>query len=554
MAHLKKDTTVGGINVYDQLTEVTSQLAQTDKRIPNIANATSTLKILNPYGNFQNIHPKVLYFKDGWNGYKWWMAYTPYPFGNTRQENPCLAVSNNGLDWGVPEGFENIPLEEWNDIEGSYNNDTHLVFRDDLNRLEIWWRTVYSETRVVHLKRRTSTDGVNWTETEIMFTGTQDTDDHISPALIYEDGKYKMLSVNTENNIRVLRYSESVDGKNWGERVHTDVEWGGIFPWHMDFVKDNGKYKMVMQGLEHMGGNNTASLYYMESQDLISWTKPVKILSPSALPDSFDNQGIYRSSLVIIDGVYYVFYSAISTTGERAMALSYGENIYALKGYSPNIENLSQLKLTKEGNGVILKPDENITNKLDLIQTTRTSNYGHLKLGHLFFDDGNVSTTTPDKSVLRYNAMNDVHEKFNGSKWTGISTKVFVRLDQEIPLVSGEFVDIPFNVIDLNNGRYANGLYTPISTDRFKVTIGLTFRDVNEGDSLEIQIKNKNNADIFLVWRGKLNPDNKIQHISAVVPFMTNQAWKVSVKYTGSSSSARTTNYPHQNRMLIEGF
>lgn len=52
-----------------------------------------TLEIMNYLGNTQNTHPKVLYFKDGWNGYKYWMAYTAYPFADDTAENPCLAVS-----------------------------------------------------------------------------------------------------------------------------------------------------------------------------------------------------------------------------------------------------------------------------------------------------------------------------------------------------------------------------------------------------------------------------------------------------------------------------
>ena len=60
---------------------------------PSSTNALTALCFKNYLGNTQNIHPKVLYFPEKWNGYKFWMAYTPYPKGKTDAENPCMAVT-----------------------------------------------------------------------------------------------------------------------------------------------------------------------------------------------------------------------------------------------------------------------------------------------------------------------------------------------------------------------------------------------------------------------------------------------------------------------------
>lgn len=48
----------------------------------------SKLDIISSYGDDQAFHPKVLNFEKPWNGYRYWMAYTPYPGADQRKENP----------------------------------------------------------------------------------------------------------------------------------------------------------------------------------------------------------------------------------------------------------------------------------------------------------------------------------------------------------------------------------------------------------------------------------------------------------------------------------
>ena len=54
-------------------------------------------------GSDSPYHPAVLSFKDGWNGYKYWMAETPFspkaqPYPD-RFECPTIHVSNDGINW-----------------------------------------------------------------------------------------------------------------------------------------------------------------------------------------------------------------------------------------------------------------------------------------------------------------------------------------------------------------------------------------------------------------------------------------------------------------------
>ena len=72
-------------------------------------NPTYKLEIISPYGDNEAYHPKILNFSKKWNGYKYWMSYTPYPRGNSDLENPHIAVSNDLINWHAPNN-ENKPL------------------------------------------------------------------------------------------------------------------------------------------------------------------------------------------------------------------------------------------------------------------------------------------------------------------------------------------------------------------------------------------------------------------------------------------------------------
>ena len=82
----------------------------------------------NNINHLQGYHPKVIFFSKFFNGYKYWMAYTPYPKADATKENPCIIVSNDLIHWITPQGMIN-PLDApiiSNSL--SYNSDTHFLF------------------------------------------------------------------------------------------------------------------------------------------------------------------------------------------------------------------------------------------------------------------------------------------------------------------------------------------------------------------------------------------------------------------------------------------
>ena len=287
----------------------------------NIPNASNVINLKNYLGNTENIHPKVLYFEKGWRGYKFWMAYTPYPRGQVKHENPCIAVSQDGINWTTPKGLKEIPLDP--QYENGYNSDTHLVYRKDLDIIECWYRPYNTKIKKNSINRRVSHDGINWQSKEVLigFDGVQ----MLSPAIEFDDNKYKIWYCYEGE----IRYIESLDAsaKNWPhkyERIKFD--WTKYYPWHMDVIKTDKGFEMIVCAWERSlkgANNNTADLFYCSTDDQGLVTRdPFPIIKRNTNPNCFDTRSIYRSSFIKIKGKYYIFYSSISEDWTRSMALS----------------------------------------------------------------------------------------------------------------------------------------------------------------------------------------------------------------------------------------
>ena len=105
--------------------DINSQLDSIENKA-NLANSKFRLTTVSAYDDIDSYHPKILRFNPSWNGYYYWMAFTPYPNGDQAKENPHILASNNMLTWVEPNGYKN-PLEP--QPEGTpdkqNNYDTH---------------------------------------------------------------------------------------------------------------------------------------------------------------------------------------------------------------------------------------------------------------------------------------------------------------------------------------------------------------------------------------------------------------------------------------------
>lgn len=255
-------------------------------------------------------HPSVIKFDTAWNGYKYWMAYTPFP--NEANENPCICASNDLIKWETPDGLTN-PLDKPHDYDTGatgYWSDTHLVYNSSTNTLECWYRGVgASASEENNICRKTSTDGITWGEREVLFTFTGGS--YVSPSIIYDKNKYKIWFCRPNE-----RY-ESVDGTNW-----TKLDNYSFFPknynfWHQDIIKTDVGYELV--GMESVGSNTR--IIHFTSEDGINFKFGKEIVK--VLPNNkYGIKGFYKPALVKDNGVYYLFLSINWSNGTNGMSLS----------------------------------------------------------------------------------------------------------------------------------------------------------------------------------------------------------------------------------------
>lgn len=294
-------------------------------------------------GKNQPTHPKVLYFAKGWNGHKYWMTYTPYPGNNSKEENPCITYSDDGITWSE-EGLSN-PIATA--PSGGYNSDAHIVVVD--GTMECWWREVVSNEEII--VRKKSTDGVTWGEREELFrTGTTTAADCVSPSVIYDEGKYKIWVVYQR---KCLKYYESEDGANWKyvRDISINPDGSAYKVWHFDIIKTSAGYEFV--GCYQYNGefDRNNFIYYAVSSDNITYSYPVRVLT-NGYDGSFDMLELYRPCLVKLnDGTDHVYYNLYyGAQGEKtiwSIGLVQTSDIDSLK-YHIEQESLYYYSLTIE--------------------------------------------------------------------------------------------------------------------------------------------------------------------------------------------------------------
>ena len=244
-------------------------------------------------GSGQATHPSVLYFENGWNGWKYWMAMTPYPASDEGAEDPNVVVSNDGWTWQVPDGLTN-PIDDQLGKPNPHNSDTQLIMAPS-GEMYLTWRMVdrpNGKTNRIFLVK--STDGVHWSEKEEIWSGEPQ---FMSQALIWTGENWRLYGVANGGGLpnRVVFY-ESSDLKTWSAPTTVKFEPGlasGQRLWHIDVQLYDGEYI----GLVHIipGTVKQGNLYLLRSKDGVTWKRsdtPIISHEESGYPN------LYKSALV----------------------------------------------------------------------------------------------------------------------------------------------------------------------------------------------------------------------------------------------------------------
>ena len=317
---------IGGTGISSVLIDGT-KTNDNELNIYSLINSNVPLELESAYGDIEACHPKVLCFEQSWNGYKYWISFSPYPKADDSKENPHILASNDLQRWVEPEGFYN-PLDEIGKAFKKgivYNSDPELVYNSDTKELECWWRYVNDDKNQMILYRRCTKDGRKWAEKELMVETSRDKLDYVSPAIIYEDNVYKMWSVGGGYRVQ---YTESLDGHLWKPIQYLDIQYENrnLKTWHLSVIGTSSEnYKMIISAFDNSiekGARTEMSLYYTSSLDNRNWDMAREILSPNSSSIAWDNKGLYRSCLLYnMDGTYSLFYSGINEDQTRGVGL-----------------------------------------------------------------------------------------------------------------------------------------------------------------------------------------------------------------------------------------
>lgn len=249
---------------------------------------TSELEIPTHDGGGQTCHPSVLYFPNTWGGWKYWMAHTPYPNFQEAHEDPNIAVSDDGVNWQVPNGLTN-PLDDGLGRPNYHNSDTHLAMWG--NTMVLTWRTVDRPNGGQNIiYARTSQNGVTWTpKVEVLKVPLGSAEStFVSQSLVKMPTGWRLYGIRSNYGPNRLGYYEtSVETlpktSDWGAAQNCDLGTiqTGRDPWHSEVqrLSANDWVAVISDGNRGSTGVD-GDIYLARSTDGVAWDVSPMPLTP----------------------------------------------------------------------------------------------------------------------------------------------------------------------------------------------------------------------------------------------------------------------------------
>ena len=288
------------------------------------------------------VHPCVRYIEDGFEGHKWWMAYTPYYGSNAEMENPrlCYAEASEGelpTEWKYYCTIKDKPKE-------GYNSDPTLLFND--GKLYVFWRENYTQaTRALGMSRATfgcyvENRQVHYLKEAQLQDLYRNKDKEVCPTFLSYRGTprayaidirfcskmmYHMPAKMARRVYRLLDYTEK-QGLYSRFRCHGVSIWEGdsfegqfqykktvrfrgrnhlYQPWHMDLFFDKNQESQLYAVIQ--SNINRPDICLAKSEDgerFRMFRKPLITIQ------SIGMKGLYKPSAVIVGDKFYLFFTA----------------------------------------------------------------------------------------------------------------------------------------------------------------------------------------------------------------------------------------------------
>ncbi|MCM8783273.1 MAG: hypothetical protein NC818_00635 [Candidatus Omnitrophica bacterium] len=261
-------------------------------------NAPDYLRIPTYDGSGQAVHPDIVYFPQGWQGYAYWMVFTPYPWSKRSFENPSIVASHDGFYWEVPPGLKNPIVER---VNMGYHADPDLIYNQETN--ELWIYFMRFKDNKSYLFRIRSSDGINWTQPELIlwepFFGM------LSPSIVYREGVYHLWYVDSgRQGINAshteVKYRTSYDGVNWSQASKVNINIDGIQIWHLEvnYILSQGEFWMFFPGFKEGTSADRTDLYFARTNNPLNWTTLLSPVLTRGTGKIWDNTRIYQTSFI----------------------------------------------------------------------------------------------------------------------------------------------------------------------------------------------------------------------------------------------------------------
>ena len=430
------------------------------------------------------LHPSIYFNPNGYDGYKYWMAMTPYKNSSQIYENPSILCSNDGSTWINPTGITN-PIVTIPSNPDNYFLDTEIIppSKSIDGKMRVMYIYYELATDKITTFSRTISNGVVGAQVTVL---PAQSPGMVSPSVVEKDGIYTMYYIDWSTNPHSLKKRTSTNpDSGWSAPVDCTVtNTTGFDLWHVSANLYNGEVHLWITTCAFGTLSNAPTqLYFAQSNDGVNFVMGDNNIGLGTETGWDYKDNIYRASAILLDGAtkkYGLWYSAGNDVDFSDIEWHIGYTEVSISGDGlqeiTDVNSVTDKAITTAGLNVngIIKGNANGVNDVqmqggdgsDLLRSLNAS-------GNTYFQTGgeNSSTIFSAKNGT-YNVtldFNSLLTRFNGSVRASSNdgTSTAVVRNSDLPAYSATLRIItttgtPFTKATLNSTYPSSAIGTKV--------------------------------------------------------------------------------------------